>query len=566
LRGTARLSFPSQTSLFETIAALTNIESFELQKATSHYFTNILTPPGNEIECLEISDVFSIPLLSVGIANNHLRPEYASQFCPQCLKVAAYHRLIWLPRASAACLEHKCLLVNSCPRCGKRVTIQDIIEVICSRCKTNLIEAQKVSVENDIFGLFTQGVIQSWLMNVDPPKSTYTLPSQMPRDLYRVIDGLRVSIMQVSQDWPLLHHPNILQHSFRLLPSSQAQTLTPYQSYCLYATACKGIIDWPSGFHLFLTAYRKREKKSRYRNNSIFNGVSDEFGNLYVQWLEGYWKQPSLEFVQESFNQYLFDNQTSFPTTVRLTRYMDTSQFTDKLRYISVNEAAKLLGVTHGKLRLMIRSGRLKSYNEKGNSWATLVKREDVLELHDKWEQAIELNEVINWLGLSNRVVIKLVQIGLLTAQQSHTEGFQWMFSLSAVAECLERVTKGTNGYTIGKNKNVENMLSLTEASQLLYRLRLGGKAFILQQVAENRLRAYFPTDQTLRLGTLLFSRTDIDAYLETLKAEQGWIGRDEVTSILEISSWSVTKWIKAGLISTVEVKPNIYYYEGGRL
>jgi excisionase family DNA binding protein len=563
LRGIRRLGCPSQTTLFETIAALTNIEPFELQKATSHYFTGILTPPENEIECLEISDVLSIPLLSKGIANKHLRPEYACQFCPLCIKDAVYHRLIWLPIASAVCLEHKCLLVNACPKCRNQVRIQDLIEANCSKCKTDLTEAPTVSVIDDSFGLFTQDTIQTWLMEgVSPVSTSYPLPQQMPRDLYRMIDGMRISIMQVNQDWPLLHHAAIQQNSVEFSLDAQAQTLTPYQSYCLYATAFKGIIDWPDGFHRFLTAYKEREKKSRYHNGFIFKGLCDELGNLYMLWINKRWKQPTLEFVQEAFHQYLVENHTSFPATALLTRYKDTPKLSDNLCYMSVNEAAKLLGVTHGRIRLMIRTGRLKSYNEKGKSWATLVKREDVLELHDEWERAIELKEVINWLGVSKKVVSKLVQIGLLTAQQSPTDGFHWMFSPSAVTECLERVIKGTSGYTIGKNKNGENMLSLTEASKLLYRLGLGGNAFTLQQVAENRLRAYVPTDQTLRLGILLFSRTDIDAYLEVLKAEQGWIGRDEVTSILKISRGSITKWIKAGLISPVEMRSNTYYFD----
>lgn len=36
LRGGTRLGCPSDTSLFEAIAAFTKIEPFELQKATSH--------------------------------------------------------------------------------------------------------------------------------------------------------------------------------------------------------------------------------------------------------------------------------------------------------------------------------------------------------------------------------------------------------------------------------------------------------------------------------------------------------------------------------------------------
>jgi excisionase family DNA binding protein len=558
-----RLGCPSQ-ALFEIIMALTNIEICDLYKASAHYFTCILTPPEIEIECIELSDFLSVPFLLRGIANKNLRPENAGQFCPLCLKASAYHRLIWLPLASAVCLEHKCLLVNACPRCEDRVGIQDIIESRCSRCKTDLTEAQSLSVANDSFGLFTQGVIQTWLMEGRSPVcTTFSLPDQMPRDLYRVVDGMRISILQVNQDWPLLHHADIQQHSVGLLPDARAQTLTPYQSYCLYATACKGIIDWPRGFHLFLTAYRDREKKSRYADNSIYNGVTDELGNLYVQWLNRHWKQPTLSFVDEAFKQYLVDNHTSFASALLLMRYKDMPELIDNLSYISMHEAAKLLGTTREGIKFMIKSAQLISYYEQGKSWAALVKREDVMALRDKWEQAIDIKEVMDWLGLSKKTVLNLVRIGLLTAQQSNAKGSHWKFSPSAVTACLERIVQGTSCYVIDKVGNAQNMISLREASLILYeKLSLGGAEFTLQQVAENKLRAYFPTNQKLRLGNLLFSRVDIDAYIETVKAEKGWIERGEVASILGTGKASLSAWTKAGLISPTAICANIHYYD----
>src|SRR6266567_2808355 len=348
-----RLGYPSRISQFRYLEALTNVAIYDLYRATAHAFTDILTPPEDEVEYLELDHDLTVPLLSKGVVAKQMRSEATCQFCPLCLKSAVYHRLIWLPLACAACLEHQCLLINTCHKCGARVRIQGVVEATCPKCKTDLREAEVVSVENDPIGLFTQSVLRSWLLeSVSPISVDYSLPQQMPRDLYRVIDGLRLCIMQVNHDWPLLHYANIQQYPSSPLLDAKTQTLTPYQSYCLYATACKGIIDWPNGFYQFLTAYRDREKRSRFRNHTIYNGIGDELGNLCLVWLNLRWKQPTLEFVQESFNQYLIDNQISFPTTVLLTRYKDTPQLSDNLCYVSLYEAAKLLGVTSKRLRL----------------------------------------------------------------------------------------------------------------------------------------------------------------------------------------------------------------------
>jgi len=493
----------------------------------------------------------------------HLRPERAVQYCPLCLKVAAYHRLIWLPIASAACLEHKCLLVNLCPGCGNSVRIRDIIETRCSSCKTNYTEAEPISIENDSFGFYSQSVIQNWLnAHASPISTIYSLPQQIPRNLFRIIDGIRFSLLHVNQDWPLLHNINIQRLSLSL-PTDGLQILTAEQSYCLYATSCKGIINWPVGFHQFLTEYRKREKKSRFHNEAIYHGLSDELGTLYSQWINKRWKHAAMEFLQQAFYQLLADNHPSLASAICLTHYRNTPELADKLRYMSLNEAVKFLGTSDERLKLMIRSGRLLSYTEQGKSRIVLVKCEDVIELRNQWELAIDLKEVANWLGLTKKVVLQLVQIGLLAAQQSNAEGFYWMFSPADVTECLKRITERATYCSIVEDGNRENMLSLREASRLLQNnMGSGAIANTLQKVAEGNLRAYIQTDKKLQLGTLLFTRCDIDTYIETIKAEKGWINRHEVANILGINIKSVVSWMRAGLISPVIVEWQAHYFD----
>ena len=561
-----RLSRLSQVSQFECLGALTKVTPYELYKSTDHHFAHILTPPEHKIEYIELTPSLSVPLLPNGTARKQIRSEYASQFCPLCLKAAAYHRLIWLPIASAICLEHKCLLVTSCPKCGKQTRIQDIIEVCCSGCRTDLTEIQAISLENDWFGFLTQSLIQSWLMGVFSPISISNhLPQQMPRDLYRVIEGLRLSIIQVTQDWPLLHQVNTQQHTLRLLPDTKAATLTPYQSYCLYATACKGIIDWPNGFYQFLTAYRDIEGRREVRKPPIHNGIGDKLGDLYLYWLNKRWKQPTLDFVQEAFHQYLLNHQTTFPSITLLTRYKEVQQLNQNFGYMSLSKAAALLSVSPDKLRPMIKSGSLKTYSKKDKGSILLIRREDVMELSEKWKQGLNLKEVMEWLGLSDVVVVKLVQAGLLDVSPRTSQDASWIFSPLAVTEFQERVLGRVYSNTVEKNGYKEAMLTLRQASILL-KSRLGAGlgeiVFVLREVAEGRLRAYLPQDQTHSLRTLLFSRTDVDQYVEAVKAEKRWIGRKEVASIFKIHAATVQDWIKAGLISPVISGSHEHYFD----
>ncbi len=559
------LSYLSLASQFTWLGVLTNVEPYELYRATTHRFSSILTPPENEITSIELSNGLSVPLLSRNIVHRQVRPEYASQFCPLCLKDSAYHRLVWFPMASSACLDHKCLLVSSCPECEKAVRIPDIIETHCSNCKADYREVEPISIENDSFGLFTQSLIQTWFTEgISPISPAYPLPQQMPRELYRVVDGLRLSIMPTDHDWPLLHSTINGPHSLGLriadMRPAYLLTLTTYQSFCLYATACKGIINWPEGFHCFLTAYRDLEKASaiHYSTSSLHDG----FGGLYQFWISRRWKQPSLEFVQQAFYEYLADNHLSFPAAPYTSGYKHTPELISKLRYLRVHEAVKQLGTTETRLRLMIRVGLLMPCDNMGKSKVILLEREDVLAFQKRWEQALTIEEAADWLGTSPKVVPQLVKVGLLSAQQTSAEGSFWMFSPSDVTECLERITERVGSYSSIESTGKEKMLSLKKTYELLQKhLGSGSSALVLKKVADGDLRAYIIANSRLQLRSLVFARSDIDAYIETVKAEKGWINHYEVAKILGINHRSVKRWVKTEVIPPATTEGNKHYF-----
>jgi predicted site-specific integrase-resolvase len=533
--------------LFETIEALANIEIYELYN-------------------LELSDAFSVPILTIGIAKTHLRPESAAQFCPVCLKDNVYHRSIWLPVASTICLEHKCLLVNSCLGCGRDISISNIIETHCSKCNANFAEVREVLVKEDSFGLFTQDTIQSWLLDgMSSISSSYSLPEQAPRVLFRLVDGLLYAAMQVGQEWPLLHKLSVVGDSLNLLPRTKPFMLSPYQAYNLYATAFKGIVDWPNGFHTFLNAYRNRERKNKDHNpnHDEINGSINEFsglnelGSFYRNWIERFWKQPMFGFVQEAFNQYLIDNHILFPWIAYSNRYKDVTKSNKKFHFISVFEAMKLAGTKKYRLMKMIQSGKLITYSSKNATGITLVKREDVLELCRKWRYTLNLKQVANKLGLHKSVIPKLVQIGLLKAQH-HEESYHWLFNQSDVSEFLECIVTMTADCSLIESK--DKALNLGSTTNILSRVGLDVASTLLK-IVEGKLHAYLPTDQNIQLKNLLFARTEVEEYLESIKAENEWVKPNEIAEMLKISKNSLWKWLSAGWISPVAIYGKVQYF-----
>src|SRR5260370_20622406 len=353
-----RLACPYQPSTYEYIAAIAKLEVSVLYAATPHSFAHVITPSDNTINQIKLLDGTSAPLLAPGIASKQLRPTRTAQFCPLCLKAAPYHRLIWVPTAVSACLENQCLLVTNCQSCGKKVSVHDIIAAQCSACGSSLTEAETLSLDGDKFGLFSQYLIQSWLMSNPTPRDTaIQLPEQPPRVLYRILDGLRQAISTLGDPmWHYLHKVDTM--PLEITPKQERQTLVPYESYCLYATACKGLVDWPQGFYEFLRAY----KTQRIGVQPIHGGPKVDLGNLYTQWLQDYWQHPAFAFVQEAFEKYFAANYWLSSPVIRTAVYQSNSGAAREFAHINIAEAARIMGITAHWIELLIKADRLTSF------------------------------------------------------------------------------------------------------------------------------------------------------------------------------------------------------------
>jgi predicted site-specific integrase-resolvase len=159
------------------------------------------------------------------------------------------------------------------------------------------------------------------------------------------------------------------------------------------------------------------------------------------------------------------------------------------------------------------------------------------------------------------RSIIDLVEARLLFAEYSPGNGFShWAFHKSTLAECLARVATHVKDSVIQEKSEEESLINLTDASRQLFVVGLNA-ASILLCVAEGKLKAYQPTGQELRLGVLLFDRSDIQRYIQSMKTENCWIGREETTKILGVKDVTLTRWVRSGLISPTATYGHVQYF-----
>ncbi len=554
-----KVEFPRQAVTYQEIAELTCIPISEIYTSSAHCFAEVLTPPDSAINCLNVNE-HAFPLLSQSYAAKQLRPLYASQFCPKCLNESAYHRAIWMPIAVSACLQHGCLLVAHCPICQSNVTIQNIVEAQCSKCSANLSLAESVVLYDDKWGMFSQCLIQTWLMREALPGSMGTLiPTETPRVLYRVVDGLQwATRMLVRTDWSYLHyvkskHPDTEQHQ-----KNETRNITPQESYSLYATACKGIIRWPHGLWDFLQAYRTHMGAIKPASG----GPKADLGNLYSQWIQEYWQHPAFEFVHNAFRDFFIRTYSLSSAVMRTDLCRKSAEIAEEISYVSVAEAARLLGVTPRTVDSLLQAGELTcKVDRAGKQKYRFLGREEVLALRDKWNEAVSRAEAAKYLGVTEKMVLDLVEIGLLAAQRSPADGYpRWAFSKLSLVNCMEQILRHIETY-LEENNRAISLLDLTAASRLLSVVGMDA-AFILARVAAGKLHVYYPADRGVELGSLQFDYTDIQQCVNAVKSENGWMSRDELVQLLQVKDHTLARWVHTGLIPIAVICGNAQYFD----
>jgi predicted DNA-binding transcriptional regulator AlpA len=551
-----RLGRPGQRETYELLATLTRSKVEELYAATAHIFTPILAPPESPIPSLELRDSLFVPILESKFAHGHIYPECAGQFCPLCLQEEAAHCLRWLPTAITTCLRHHCFLVNKCLTCGKGLRITDIVSTHCGACAANLTQVREEPILMDDFGSFTQQVLQSWFLTDPAPiRGHAQLPEQPANVLYRVLTGLRLLLLGLPESaWPYLSEASPT--SLRPSPTLHLQVRSPNERYYEYAAAFKVLVNWPQGFFDFLDVCRSQSDKGKLSKRR----GDTEFGDIYTHWIQKYWKPPAFNFLQEAFDQYVFEKCGSSPWVRASRRYRAHPRLAQGFDLLGMTEAIELLGTSSQTVRSLLQTGQLTAYKDGQYQRLVFLNRREVLALCEKRNNRISITEVASLLGISQRMVHDLVEVGLLIPEQGPTKKTpKGLLTRSSLMACLEKIGMHVEIRPVGSGKDIG--INLHGATQLAVTVGLSA-AQVLLRVAEGHLRAYHHGSSQFQLNSLQFTRVDVQAWVDTIKAEKHWMGLEAVLAFLRVTSETYASWLQAGLLSPVAIVGHIKYFD----
>lgn len=540
------LAFPKWVETFLQLADLTQVSPEELYAASDHRFAPFLTPPQQlpvEIPWIEsISKAMLIP----NLARGRVRSASAAQYCPRCLKSAAYHRLSWVPVASTICLEHGCLLTSQCHRCHRPISIQEITRHRCRDCLADLSAADAVSVEGDELGILSQRAIQSWLVR-EYVTELPGLPSQHPAVLYCFLEYLSRRLLNHKKDWSSLPAPLDGLNTLVVPSVYWSQSLTPDGVFHLLKAAFTGVTSWPNGLFQFLDAYCGTPP------------LNDEqrLHSFQRDWFQPAWKNSNFEFLQQGYVNYLLARKLPIPVSLA-ERYQHVEWFIEQTGLWSEERTAQTLSVSAQKLHESLSYGSMASCRwPRSRERVPLFERDKVLVLKQKWMLGWSISEASCWLGLSARDVIELVKRGILVVvHKPEANETHWVLSRQSVECFFEKVVARLELF----QGNRRDLACLEEAASETACLGMDPVTLLLG-VIDGYLPAFKRDPEVPSLGYTCFLRKSAWHLPDLCYARRGWVSGHLFAQEKGFPHHLVFEWMESGFLKPVRVFGHTRYF-----
>lgn len=540
---------PFSAKEFIDLAQLTQIDPADLIAASDHRFAPaILFLSVQQEKCIFPNGSQFIIFFSLAYSTQWRRAPL--KFCSQCLSEKPYHRLIWLLDTTSVCLRHQCLLTEGCPQCQSTLSITEIVECRCQKCRASLASFATPLLANDPAGLLAERAIQNWALGIqiaDIPQAYRAISKFSVYALYQFVRGIRHS----------LQHPKVDQDSLLCLTQNSTLQGTAMQkehgsnaSFVFNKVAFACFKNWPYGFHQFLRDYRVC--------STYHSGLSTYLGALYSTWILKRWQHPQLQFVQKSFDEFLLSGNVPAALIYRTERVATNPKLKKHFRCWDKTVTAQKLNVSAATLNRLIQLGKLDNCLFDAYKAPQLVfNPKAIRSLKATWNNGISLQETIELLGASKEIVKDLVKVGALRVLRGPSTDMsqEWLFDHQSVVDFLATLEM-KNSQAL---KGDDTMLTLTESAQSLACVGLNA-ASILRELINSDYPIYAEPEVKKFILSLRIPIYAIKHLRERILQRNEWMTLTDVAEIMGVKWIVVSKWAKSGLIRSDAHYSNAFF------
>lgn len=286
------------------------------------------------------------------------------KICPDCLSESLYCRRVWEFSAVTACPAHRCLLIDECPKCKRRISWSRKNVTTCS-CKFDWRESPALPVVErelrlirHIYQLCGLSVVGDAQPKLPVPISKLSL------------NDLLLGLFFVAGQ----------QRGLSAATSRHLVAAGKSKNFHKLLTEAYSVFDnWPVNYFGFLDQRRVQERKVTRTYQRMKSALYGEFGSFYSG-LHNVLLGSPFDFMRGAFIEYITQNRMikCLPDTI------SHKPVEDPLRsqYILKSDVRRLLGVDYVWINHHIGTGRLKTVvRSKGKKRLIFIKAEDVARL-----------------------------------------------------------------------------------------------------------------------------------------------------------------------------------------
>lgn len=480
------------------------------------------------------------------------------KICPACLQEKNYARRVWDLAVATACPLHKCLLLDECPSCRKRIAWNRSGINLC-RCgydwreyKATLVDDSQLAVARRIHVLCSL-----------PARPQIAEESRSNNPLYKL--GLRQFISALI--FVASQFAGVAERKGQRILDTKGKHFAPSRRNSeIHTLLCKALPvfdDWPNNYHSFLDWRRAQygASKSMEVRGNYFAGYKSA---LFVQL-----GSTDFEFMRSAFREYRRirrcdsyaagsgktanrkENRPpstkasgiSIPgqTEVRISKLYET--------HVSGKKAVKALKTTWPGLEGLIASGRLRAIigTKEGRKFY-FVDKASLDELKEKLERSLFLKQVERLLGVHFARIKELIECRLLTPLRGpDVDGCgDWRFDQEEVSNLIERLT---NGLSKKRSTNKQKALSFKLVLRKIGRAGIS-LGTLLQAVLDGEIKPCGKGQEGGFRG-LLFRKDQIRDYVQSeIRLLTGdALSLSEAANLLGVTRHAVDFLAKKGLL-----------------
>lgn len=453
----------------------------------------------------------------LGLHDPFFRRTSSDAVCPQCLAEADHLHHAWSHSLVSACPDHGTALIDTCPSCGQALSDSRFDLASCD-CGYPLHEA--------------------------------TAPSASPFELW--VSARLAGDMRPIKGLPEIGAPEdyiglgklLFSLAIRLDPSEKVKpgkTSRPHdlaQTRALIESIHPLFKAWPQGFNAHV-----RDRLAA-GNPAVFS-PSGRLGAWYMALHNASQKASAFAPLWTAFSDAMIDH---FDGNLRGQRVLTPSPDRER-RFVSVAEAARLIGVSAPKLGTALKAGIVTGHvSKRGTAYTlALMDREEVERIRTERARWITANDAAVAAGVPASVISHLVEAGLLTGDNLWS--LDILKSGAIERASAERLLEHLKSFVVPRE-----VTETLRFGQLLGRRTTDSKGIrkLYQAIHAGEIRAtgYTPG---CGLDGLTFAADEIRRYLGSVSLTDGMT----LTQLEKATGWkyeAVSHWAQSGLLKTIDV------------